>query len=348
MFLALPVSARTLRIATYDADLSRRGPGLLLQDLQRGKDPAIAAAIQVIAATHPDVLLLTGIDYDRTLAALSALRDRLAEAGAAYPHAFAFPPNSGVPTGTDIDGDGRSDGPRDAQGYGFFPGQGGMALISKLPVDLAASRDFSAMSWHALPGSLTDGAGLGAKARAVLRLSTTGHWDVSLTTPRGPLHLLSFAASPPVFDGPEDRNGRRNHDEVAFWRLYLDGSLPWAPPNGPFVILGNANIDPVDGEGRHDAIRALLADPRLQDPQPASQGGAEAASPGQSGDPAFDTADWPETGGPGNLRVDFVLPSAGLTVVGSGVYWPRSATTGAANASRASAHRLVWVDITLP
>ncbi len=64
------------------------------------------------------------------------------------------------------------------------------------------------------------------QALAVQRLSSVGHWDVPVLLGAGKrLHLLAFAAGPPVFDGPEDRNGKRNHDEVAFWSLYLDGRL---------------------------------------------------------------------------------------------------------------------------
>lgn len=339
--------AETLRIATYDAGLSRKGPGLLLQDIQRGKDQQVAAAVTVIAKADPDVLLLTGIDYDQPLAALHALRDQLAAAGARYSHLFAFAPNSGMPTGLDLDGDGTRSGPRDAQGYGLFPGQGGMALLSRVPIARAQSHDLTSLLWHDLPGTLIGGAGLAPQARAIQRLSSTGHWDVVLNAPGGPLHLLAYAATPPVFDGPEDRNGRRNHDETALWMRYLNGGLPIPPPTGRFVILGNANLDPVDGQGRKDAMRALLSDPRIQDPRPESLGGRLAASPGHSGNPALDTADWPEQGGPGNLRVDYVLPSAGLVVIAAGVVWPPPGDPALAFVTRASRHRLVWVDLRL-
>nr|WP_233192773.1 endonuclease/exonuclease/phosphatase family protein [Acidimangrovimonas sediminis] len=337
-----------MRIATWDAALSRRGPGLLLQDIRRGKDPQIAAAVAVIAATRPDVLLITDIDYDATGLALTALRERLAAAGAPYPHAFARAPNTGVPTGLDLDGDGVATGPRDAQGYGWFPGQGGMAILSRLPIDAGSSRDLSALLWRDLPGNLIAGAGLGAETQAVQRLSSSGHWDVVVITPSGPLHLLAYAATPPVFDGPNDRNGRRNRDETALWLAYLDGRLPWPAPTGRFVILGDANLDPADGEGRRDALAALLADPRVQDPKPTSKGAVAAASTGHRGDPALTTADWDEGKGPGNLRVDYLLPSAGLRVTAAGVYWPPPGDPGADAASGASPHRLVWADIALP
>jgi hypothetical protein len=163
---------------------------------------------------------------------------------------------------------------------------------------------------------------------------------------------MAWHATPPVFDGPEDRNGRRGHDETAMWLALLDGKLPEPPPDGPFVILGDANIDPADGEGRRDALMTLLADPRLQDPAPRSAGGMTASQAGvnaaQTGDPALDTADWDDApGGPGNLRVDYVLPSADLVVTGSGIWWPE-AGEAAATAALASRHRLVWVDVALP
>ena len=50
---------------------------------------------------------------------------------------------------------------------------------------------------------------------------------------------------------------------------------------------------------------------------------------------------------PGNLRVDYVLPSAGLEITGAGVFWPVEGEPGAALIG-ASDHRLVWVDVTLP
>ncbi|WP_370515282.1 endonuclease/exonuclease/phosphatase family protein [Paracoccus sp. S-4012] len=177
-----------------------------------------------------------------------------------------------------------------------------------------------------------------AEVAAVQRLSTTAHWDVALPVGETVLHLLAFSATTPVFDGPEDRNGRRNHDEVGFWTRY--------EPGGPFVVMGNANLDPDDGEGRREAIHALLA--RVQDPEPRSEGGAAAVQDGanavQTGDPALDTGDWAEADGPGNLRVDYALPSKQLRVIDSGVVWQAEGPLAEA-ALTASRHRLVWVDL---
>ena len=305
--------------------------------------------VKVIAAAGADILLLTELDWDRDHTALAALQSALVAEGAPYPFAYAPQPNSGQPTGLDLDGDGKTHGPRDAQGYGRFPGHRGMALLSRLPIDTAAARDFSTFLWRDLPGGRLPQAGLPPDATALLRLSTTGHWDVPVILPGGGrLRLLAWSASPPAFK-PLAANIARNHDEAAFWTLYLDGALPWPAPDAPFVVLGDANSDPADGSGEPAAMTALLSDPRLSDPQPASPGGAAAALPGKAGDPALDTADWADNRNVReNLRVDYVLPSAELNVTGQGVLWPLPDDPLASVIKAASPHRLVWIDVEIP
>lgn len=352
-----------MRIATFNVGLSRDGPGLLLRDLRRG-DPQAALVAGIIAHVAPDVVVLQGVDFDHDSLALDALATLIADAGHALPYRFARLPNSGIATGLDMDGNGRTGEPRDAQGYGRFAGQGGIAVLSALPIDPEASHDFSALLWRDLPGAIPpqiDGARFpGAAAFDQQRLSSVAHWDVALRLRDGtPFRLLTWHATPPVFDGPEDRNGRRNHDETAFWLRYLDGALPFAPPDAPFVIAGDANADPNDGESRPEAIHALLGDPRLQDVHPTSPGAPLAAMRDgganlrHSGDAAQDTADWPdaEPTDPGNLRVDYVLASAHWQVIDAGVFWPAPDDPLAAllgdGGNGASRHRLVWVDVGL-
>lgn len=333
--VVMPVQAETIRIATYDPSLTRDGPGILLRDLTSGKDGQVEAVVAVIAAVSPDILLLTGFDWDLQGTALRALQARLTGAGAGYDHLYAPRPNTGMATGLDLNGDGLRGGPRDAQGYGNFSGADGMALLSRLPIRTGEARDFSAFLWADLPDSLIGGADLTPEARALQRLSSTAHWDVPVTLPDGSaLSLRAFAATPPVFDGPEDRNGRRNHDETAFWLHYQEGRLPIAPPSGPHVVLGYIGLDPAKGEGRRPALQQLMT--RMTDPHPKRID--------QSTDPSSDTADY--GGSVGSLRVDYVLPSPDLTVTRSGVYWPAGAE--GETAARASRHRLVWVDVALP
>src|SRR6056297_2071669 len=113
---AIPGLAETLRIATYHTELSRKGPGLLLRDILRGEDAQVEAVAQVVGAVSPDILILQGVDYDRDLLALAALRDVIAKTGPHYPHLFALRPNTGLASGLDVDGDGKLGEPEDAQG----------------------------------------------------------------------------------------------------------------------------------------------------------------------------------------------------------------------------------------
>lgn len=345
----LPVHADPIRIASFNAEVSRDGPGLLLRDIQRGEDKQIAAVVAVIARAAPDVLALQGFDWDHDGVALAAFADLLRAAGPDYRHLYAPRPNSGMATDLDLDGDGRLGGPGDAQGYGTFTGRGGIAVLSRFVIMTDKAQDFSALLWRDLPGALLpqhpDGTPFPSRAAlAVQRLSSTGHWVVPLRLPDGSeMTLLTFQAGPPVFDGVEDRNGRRNHDEIAFWRAFLDGGFGPAP-KVRFVLAGGANLDAHDSDGRHPAIRMLLSDPRLQDPAPRSDGAAMAGDQDHKGPDALDTVDWPRVS---RLRVDYVLPSSDWRVVDAGVVWPAPDAEGRDDALAASRHRLVWVDLAL-
>lgn len=348
MVLAGPAMAETLRVASWNVGLDRKGPGLLLRDILRDEDPQIDAVAQVVAKIRPDILVLQKVDYDLDLITLGALRDRIAKDGWQFEHLFARRPNSGFATGLDMDGDGRLGGPNDAQGFGYFWGQAGMAILSRYPIDAERAEDFSTLLWRDLPGMIQPVVGgapfPSASAAAAQRLSYVGHWVVPVILPSGPLHLMAFHATPPVFDGPEDINGRRNHDEIRFWQLYLDGAFG-PPPEGRFIVIGDANLDPEDSDGRRGAIRALLDDPRLQDPRPMRPGPVPPI-PEKSGDPRLHTAHWPAPG-PGGLRVSYVLPSADLGVAGAGLFAPPEGAPGAEVASAASHHSMVWIDITV-
>ncbi|WP_323009222.1 endonuclease/exonuclease/phosphatase family protein [Paracoccus sp. (in: a-proteobacteria)] len=333
--LGFAASADPLRIASYSPDLSRDGPGLLLRDLGR-EDKQIEAAVQVIAETRPDILLLTDFDWDLEGRALEAFATKLARAGLDYPHRFAARPNSGMATGLDLNDDGRLATADDAQGFGNFSGQGGMAILSRHPIGPVT--DYTDALWRDLPGHLMPP--LPEKVAAVRRLSSTAHWDAVIAVGNEPLHLLAMSATPPVFDGPEDLNGRRNHDELAFWLHHL--------PEGPFVLAGNLNLDPMDSEGRPEALARIMD--HVTDPLPHSAGGAAAkggVNDSHRGDPGLDTGDWPDDKPPGNLRVDYVLPAKPLTVLDAGVFWPAEGLLADA-ALTASAHRLVWVDLDWP
>jgi hypothetical protein len=119
------------------------------------------------------------------------------------------------------------------------------------------------------------------------------------------------------------------------------------------------NADPYDGDSTAGAAAQILDHPRVHHEVargrwvPKSEGGQIfALSPrgdkNHRGNPAEDTAVFS-----GGLRVDYVLPSAAMQVVGSGVFWPvpddplyRLVEDSTDNPS--SDHHLVWVDVALP
>jgi hypothetical protein len=325
-------TAQNLRLGVLHSALSRDGPGLLLRDIRRGADDARAAAA-LIAAVQPDILLLLRFDHDHELRALSAFAALLAEAGHSFADRFSALPNSGLQSGIDLDGDGRIGTPDDAQGFGGFSGARGMALLSRYPIDRDGVRDFSTFAWRDLPDARVpeaDGAPIPApEVFALQRLASTGYWQVPILLPEGQrLVLLAWHAGTPAFGRIPGRNARRNHDENLFWVHFLDGNLPFAPPDAPFVLIGNSNLDPDAGGGDRGAIQRLLAHPAVQDPRPTGRRG--------TGPEGSATSNW--DGGVGALRTSYILPAHGITVTGSGVEWP----------AEGGRHGLVWMDIALP
>ena len=367
----------TLRVATYNASLYDEDAGGLVARLQLGNAQArkIAAVLQKV---RPDIVLLNEFDYDTAQRAADLFqRDYLevAQAGGGaplhYPHRYLAPVNTGVPSGLDLDGNGEAGGigrerGNDAWGYGLHPGQYGMLVLSRFPIDAAAVRTFQLLKWRDMPGArrpMDPATGKPFHADAVweqLRLSSKSHWDVPIETPVGTLHLLASHPTPPTFDGPEDRNGKRNADEIRLWREYISpGAKPWLCDDAGrcgglaadvrFVIAGDLNNDPVDGDGHHDAILELLEHPRVMRMATPRSAGGEAkardyAAAGilRRGSPAHVTGDF----GPrvGALRLDYVLPSSGFALAGSGVFWPAPGDADAAIAD-GSDHQLVWVDL---
>lgn len=338
-------------VATFTSGFSHSGPGLLLQHLQKGDEPQVEQNIAEIVAMRADVLVLTNFDYDYDGLALTALQQRLSAKGMTYADSLGLRPNTGIPTWLDLNHDGALSGPRDAQAYGRFAGQAGMAILSRYPLDRDQIRDFTALLWKDLPEAdlppdMTD------EVRLMQRLSTAGHYEVPVIyAPGRVLRLLVWSATPPVFDGPEDRNGRRNADETALWLHLLAGTLPmiapakgvYAPPQQPFVILGQANLDPFDGAGKPKSLHALLNHPLLQDPAPHSP--ANRVDAGQGGDPTLDTAILKDGLG---LRLDYLLPSRNIRVQSTAVLRPaeyqRTSQTGVA----ITRHFPVWARLTLP
>ncbi|MCC6511142.1 MAG: endonuclease/exonuclease/phosphatase family protein [Pirellulaceae bacterium] len=123
-----------------------------------------------------------------------------------------------------------------------------------------------------------------------------------------------------------------------------------------FVVAGDLNSDPIDGDSRHAAIINLLAIPQVSNEiVPKSLGAVDAhqrqgkANLRHMAPPENDTADFSD-GMVGNLRVDYVLPSRNLKLVASGVFWPSGSQPSVKpdvlkKLLDASDHHLVWIDV---
>ncbi|MEL6610078.1 MAG: endonuclease/exonuclease/phosphatase family protein [Pseudomonadota bacterium] len=299
----------------------------MARDLMRDRAADIDAILATIVQATPDIITLHDVDWDAGLVAATAFQTRLARSGWDMPHLVARRPNSGMATGLDMDGDGRVGRARDAQGYGLFSGAGGMIMLSRYPilsVDDYSDVLWSGLAWARLPR--VDGAPFpSARAQGAQRLSSVGHWAVAIDTPGAPVTVLTHHATPPVFDGPEDRNGLRNRDELLFWARWAE-----TMETGAYVLAAVTNLDAKRGDGLRDAWAALA--PHFQDVAPKS---ADA-----DGVPSDVTARFEQ---PGPLRTTHVLPATGCPVTGSGLIWPEE-PRGLGD-RRFTRHALVYVDM---
>lgn len=374
----------TVRVATFNMSLYRDEAGGLLADLRDSGNAQLAALAEIVQRARPDILLINEFDFDASGESLRLLREawlakgRNGAAPIAYSHAFIAPSNTGVATGFDLDRDGSTDGPGDAHGFGRFEGQYGMAVLSRYPIVTEDVRTFREFLWKDMPAArLPDDPDTPAPADwysddalAVLRLSSKSHWDVPVDIDGQRLHLLASHPTPPSFDGPEDRNGRRNHDEIRFWADYVRpaasayiyddaGGRGGLAPGARFVIAGDLNADPNDGD-QGAAIGQLLDHPRIDSSlvpearggleQAVLQGGVNAAHRTPARQDTSDFSDQPPSAG--NLRLDYVLPShAGLEPLRAGIAWPASDDPlfrlVGVYPFVSSDHRLVWMDLRL-
>ena len=367
-----------MRFQTFNASLNRATAGELVDDLSTPDDPQAAAVAEIVQRTRPDVLLLNEFDYVPGHKAVDLFRDNYLEVahnGAepiTYRYAYVAPSNTGVASGHDLDNNGTIGGGNDAFGFGLFEGQYGMVVLSRYPIDTSNARTFQNFLWKDMPGALLPDDPATAAPRdwftpdelADVRLSSKSHWDVPIRVGKRTVHFLVSHPTPPTFDGPEDRNGTRNHDEIRFWADYVAGERYPYDDRGhrgglargaSFVIAGDQNSDPRDGDSVPGAIQQLLDSPKLHDARPSSSGGPEAsvrqggANATHLSDPRYDTADFNDNPAPGNLRADYVLASKALKIKGSGIFWPvpsdpLSRLTGEFPFP-SSDHRAVWVDV---
>lgn len=369
--------AVAIRVAVYNVSmdasnyianeqLANEGSTALSNALAQ-QHPQIRAIAEIIQHTRPDIVVLNEFDYDPSGQALESFRaDYLAvsqggESPIEFPYAYTAPVNTGVMSPFDLNRDGRiSADANDAWGYGWYPGQYGMLVLSRHPIKHHAVRTFQQFKWADMPGALrpvmpgTAEYWYDDTVWAQLPLSSKSHWDVPIEVDGHTLHLLVSHPTPPVFDGEENRNGRRNHDEVRFWADYLrpshadyiyddDGQRGGLAEQTRFMVAGDLNASIEGNENVPGTIELLLDHPYINSTvTPASRGGAAHSPNNDYG--RYHTAGW-------RKRADYLLPSKfGIEVIDAGVFWPTADEPKAdlvAQRGRSSDHRLVWMDILL-
>jgi myo-inositol-hexaphosphate 3-phosphohydrolase len=400
----------TVRFSQFNASLNRNIEGQLVSDLTNFNNPNNDAATQlrvnqaktvaeIIQRNNPDILLINEFDY--APAAVDLFKQnflQISQNGATpvtYQYGYIAPSNTGIASGFDLNNNGATvTTPSttgygdDSFGFGNFPGQFGMLLLSKYPIDTANIRTFQNFLWKDMPGNLlTNDPTVDNSATIVnenlngfyspaeinvLRLSSKSHWDIPIIINGETVHALVSHPTPPTFDGTEDRNGKRNYDEIRFWSDYVSagkgsyiyddkGGQGNLAPGSSFVIMGDQNADPNDGDSYNKAILQFLQNPNINTNfTPSSLGAPQQATlQGQlnnshKGNSSFDTADFNDAA-PGNLRADYILPSTDIQVTNSGVFWPVNTdptfplvgtfTSGIPGGFSSSDHRLVFADV---
>lgn len=354
-----------IRFATFNSALNRQEQGMLTKDLKLDSEQGhnVAAIIQKV---RPDVLCLQEFDYDPSGKTLELfMRDYLEKGDnpIKYPYFIAFPSNTGVLSNTDINKDGKIALPEDGYGFGAFPGQYGFVILSKYPILKDQVRTFQKMKWKDMPNPLwpVDENGnqwFDQNAKEDLRISSKSHVDVPIQIDKHVVHAIVAHPTPPVFDGKEDRNGKRNHDEIRLLKDYIEGESYMIDDNSIaggikkdalFVVMGDMNADPQDGDSFDFAILTLLHSQKLNpevtlgEKVPTSKGSVEynkTFKRNHKGDDAMDTNVF-------GLRIDYVLPSSNLNVIDSKVFWNEKEDKDGILTYRknSSDHRLVWTDI---
>ena len=366
-----------VRIATFNVSME----ALNYIDYQRGKKPKLTGkelqhALQnghqqikniaeIIQRVNPDILLLNEFDFtdDQGKNIQLFINDFLAKSqqgqtAIQFNYFFQHPVNTGVLAKNDLNGDNKITLPDDTYGFGYFPGHFGMALLSKFPIDNKNIRTFQHFKWKDMPGALkpvlpkTNMPFYSAPAWQDFRLSSKSHWDIPVIINEQPVHILASHPTPPVFDGAENRNGRRNHDEIRFWLDYISVNNDYIyddnnkygglQDNAPFVIMGDLNASNTEGDAINSVMTQLLSHVNVQDHLPESLGSILHSPDNKVA--KYHTAHW-------RMRADYILPSNnGWLITDSGVFWPTEEQPEhrLINSRKASSdHRIVWLDLKL-
>ena len=360
--------AESIRFASYNVALYRSEAGGLEKDLASKQDTQLQNVAAVIQHVRPDVLALMEFDYNSDEKLLHLFQENYlsisqqGDEAIGYPYVISIASNTGVLSDHDLNNDGKIALPDDGYGYGAYEGQYAFALLSKYPIKEEAIRSLQKFRWQNMPGAkkpiYEDGTSFYEDDEwKDLRISSKNHVDIPVAiSDQQDVHVILAHPTPPVFDGAEDRNGKRNFDEIRLLSDYINGADYLVDDHGnaggleqgaAFVVMGDLNADPKAGDSYQGAISQLLDNPRVHQAVasgalvPKNAGGTQSITRIQEGaDPMIATSFF-------GLRIDYVLPSANAAVINTGVFWPAEgeALYEQVKDRNASDHLLVYVDV---
>ncbi len=307
--------AESLTIAQWNANMSKKGPGLLIKELLENSSD-FENDFLLIQKINPDVLILTNVDQDPQNWSADILSQSLK-----LPYYFTGPTNRGYQSGHDLDQDEKLSA-NDAWGYGIFRGNHSMVILSKYPIKLVHS--FSNFKWshleNAIPPTIDSKPYYSDKIWDEFPLFSSGLWQVEIADTTFIIPYLT----PPAFDGEVKYNQLRNRAELSWISNYISGAS-YVDDTGteakitamPFAIVGTLNVDPERGNGHKATIDALLKNPKIND-----------FNENQT------TVDWRDLE-LGEMRVSYILPSHHHSLIEQGKI-----------EMSASNHDLIWQKIT--
>ncbi|MDO6463283.1 endonuclease/exonuclease/phosphatase family protein [Pseudoalteromonas carrageenovora] len=360
----------SLRIATFNVSMDAtnhtpKGEQIksdALANALKANHQQIKNIAEIIQRVRPDIILLNEFDYIPKEQGIEYFKKHYLNVSQNnqqvidFPYSFIAPVNTGLATHFDLDNDGKSTGiMADAQGFGFFEGHYGMAVLSKYPIDFDKVRTLQKFKYKDMPNAQmptdpkTGENWYNKNEWQALRLSSKSFWDLPVKVNNKTVHVLASHPTPPVFDGDEDRNGKRNHDEVRLIADYVSnkayiyddkGQKGGLKADSRFIILGDLNASPEGDKARTNTTDQILKNALINASfVPQSAGAKEQYDTNEAQNY---TANW-------QARVDYVLPSNyGLKIKNGGVFWPIKSSNEyrlIKDRNASSDHRLVWLDL---
>lgn len=351
----------SVRLASMNAQLVGEAEGDLIAQLESGEDLRAKKLAATLQTQRPTVVALTGMDLDEQHEAIKLFQEKyLAQRQEGtqpiqYRYTFAAPINAGVDSGADLNHDGTVGGAEDALGHGDFPGQGGMVLLSQLPIQESQVRTFTKLKWADLPHNRLSETGFTALERKFMPLMSRSLWDVPVSFGSQTIHLVVTHLSSPRELGEEAAEQERHYDQLQFVQDYVGfggdqsyieddaGKSGGLSKDATYALLGQLNSDPMEGSERYKQLQKMSA------PADFTSEGASSFFRDRRDQNATAVTDQRPQNVTGQ-RLNYVLSKRGAsTVLDSGVFWPtiNSEQANLVPESDASglSYRLVWADV---